>query len=142
LSNINTVTISGRLTRDPELRHTHSGTAVCELGVAVNRSIKDESAETGWRDEASFIDVKVWSGRGEAAARKLSKGSLVFIAGRLEQERWETEAGDKRSKVVIVASSIEGPDFFKSADESRPAPAAPDQKALAGTQAADDDIPF
>lgn len=142
MSNLNQFAISGNLTRDPELRHTNSGHAICQLGVAVNRSRKDDSAESGWVDEASYFDVKVWGGRGEAAARKLSKGSFVTVAGRLEQERWETEDGSKRSKVVLIAHIIEGPDFFKPRSEDNAVASAPDQTSLDGAAAADDDIPF
>src|ERR1044072_7352530 len=113
MSNINSVVVSGNLTRDPELRHTPSGTAVCNLGIAVNRSRKDGDE---WVDEPSFFDVTIFSGRGELAARKLTKGSFVTVSGRLEQQRWTTDDDQKRSKVVIIAQQIEGADFFKKGD--------------------------
>jgi len=135
LSNINTVTISGNLTRDPELRHTKSDTAVCNISVAVNRSVKRDDE---WVEEPSFFDVTVFGGRGEQCAAKCAKGSFVTVSGRLEQQRWETEEGDKRQKVVIIAQQIEGADFFKKRDES-----AASTPAESGTAAAaDDDIPF
>lgn len=137
MSNINTVALTGNLTRDPELRHTNSGTAICQLGLAVNRSVKRDDE---WQDEPSFFEVKIWGGRGEAAANKLSKGSFISLSGRLEQERWETPEGDKRSRVVIVAERIEGQDFFKKSANGG------GQATLneSGTPAAasDDDIPF
>ena len=103
---INTVVISGNLTRDPEVRAIGgSGTQVCELGVAVNERIKNQ--QTGqWEDRPNYFDVTVWSGMGEWAGRSLSKGAGVVIEGRLRYEAWETPEGQKRSKVKIVANSI------------------------------------
>lgn len=132
MSNINTVALSGNLTRDVELRHTPSGTAVANLGLAVNRSRKVDDA---WVDEPSFFEITAFSGRAEQCAKKLSKGSFVFVKGRLEQQRWENDAGEKRSKVVVIVETIEGPDFFKKGDD-----AAQTSTPAAGAQ--DDDIPF
>jgi single-strand DNA-binding protein len=140
VSNINAVALAGNLTRDPELRWTPSGTAVCNLGLAVNRSRKDGDE---WVDVPSFFDITVFAGRGELCARKLSKGDQVFVQGRLEQQRWENQEGEKRSKVVVIAEQVEGPAFFakgnvrETADAQGEATAAP--APAAGQQ---DDIPF
>lgn len=138
---INLVAISGNLTRDPELRHTPGGTAVCELGVANTRNRKDGEE---WVEEVSYFDVTVWAGRGEMCARKLKKGSQVFVEGRLEQQRWEQD-GQNRSKVKIIATKVEGPDFFVKGDVGGDS----GQQALEGQQnetaakaTQDDDIPF
>lgn len=101
--NINTVVISGNLTRDPEMRSLPTGTSVCEIGVAVNDRIKDDTGN--WTDRANFFDVTIWGGMGDWAGRNLRKGSGVTIEGRLRWESWETD-GQKRSKVKIVANSI------------------------------------
>jgi len=145
MSNINTVAVEGNLTRDVELRHTPSGMAVANLGLAVNRSKKNAQTDE-WEDETSFFDITVWGARGETCAKKLTKGSQVFISGRLEQQRWTNDANEPRSKVVIVAERINGPDFFSktsnpiASDET----GAPSQPAESGAPAApaDDDIPF
>jgi len=129
LSNINTVIVSGRLTRDPELKHLPSGTAVCEIGLAVNHSRKDGD---DWVDEPNFFDVSVYAGRGEVLAAKGKKGDSVTVAGRLQQRRWETDEGQKREKVSIVANNVEGELFFRSKDEAAASSSAP----------ASDDIPF
>lgn len=135
MSNVNTVALAGNLTRDPELRHTPNGVAVCNLGLAVNRSRKDGDE---WVDEPSFFDLTVFSGRGELCARKLGKGSQVFVQGRLEQQRWEDkETGANRSKVVIIVEQIEGPDFFKKGGDLPEATAS-----AAPAQGQQDDIPF
>lgn len=101
--NINTVVVSGNLTRDPEHRALPNGTPVCELGLAVNDRIKDDSGN--WTDRANFFDVTVWGGMGDWAHRNLRKGAGVTIEGRLRYEAWEKD-GQKRSKVKIVANSI------------------------------------
>lgn len=100
---INTVVISGNLTRDPEFRSLPNGTPVCELGVAVNERIKDETGN--WTDRPNYFDVTVWGGMGEWAARSLTKGAGVTVEGRLRYESWEKD-GQKRSKVKIVANSL------------------------------------
>lgn len=135
MANINSVTLSGNLTRDPELRTLPSGTELCEFGIAVNESRKTDD---GYEDVPHFFDVKVWGNFGNLCARKLAKGTLVSLSGRLQQERWETEDGSKRSKVVIVARDITSEAFFVKGGEA-PAAAAP---AEAQQSIADDDIPF
>lgn len=143
MSNVNSATISGNLTRDPELRHTPSGYAVANLGVAVNRTRKDKDTQERI-EETSFLDVTVWGGFGELCCRKLRKGDLVTVQGRLEQRSWEADDGTKRSKVEIVADQVDGAGLYRSKDEENtttaPATAAPAQAPLAA--AADDDIPF
>lgn len=96
-------TIVGNLTRDPELRQTPSGTSVCQLGVAVNTSVKVAGQ---WEDKPNFFDVTVWGAQGENCARYLAKGRQVAIDGRLDQRSWETQDGTKRSKVEIVAETV------------------------------------
>lgn len=145
MANINTVAISGNLTRDPELRHTASGTAVVGIGVAVNRSIKDENAEGGYREEVSFFDATVWGNFGELVARKLRKGDHVTVQGRLKQDTWETDGGEKRYKVQIIAEQIDSEGFFRSKDEDNATSAATEstpEAAPAAAAPAKDDIPF
>ena len=97
-TNVNRVVITGNLTRDPELRSTPSGTAVCGLRVAVNTRRKNNS--TGeWEDKPNYFDVTVWGAQGENCAKYLSKGRGVAIDGRLEWREWETPEGTKRQAV-------------------------------------------
>ena len=100
---INNVALVGRLTRDAELKYTNSGTAVCKISLAVNRSVKRGE---NWEDEASFFDVTVWGRRGEALAQYLQKGTRIAVAGSLQQDRWEKD-GQKFSRVGINAQSIQ-----------------------------------
>ena len=144
MSNINTVALSGNLTRDPELRHTPSGFAIAKLGIAVNKSKKNPDGD-GYIEEGHFFDVDVLGNFGELVARKLRKGDLITVQGELEYQSWESEGG-KRSKVSVLARSIDGQGMFRSKDEeSSPAgveaganPSTPDAAATP----AEDDIPF
>ena len=109
---INRVVISGNLTRDPELRATGSGMNVLKLGVAVNDRRKNQ--QTGeWEDVPNFIDVTVFGARAEALSRFLSKGSKVAIEGKLRWSQWESQAGEKRSKLEVIADEVE---FLSSRD--------------------------
>jgi single-strand DNA-binding protein len=113
-SNVNVVVITGNLTRDPELRHTGGGTAVCELRVAVNSRRKN--GQTGeWVDKPNYFDVTVWGAQGENCATYLSKGRPVAIEGRLDWREWEAKDGGKRQAVSIVANTVQ---FLGSRDGS------------------------
>src|SRR5437762_13333754 len=105
-SNINRVVLTGNLTSDPELRSLPSGTSVCKLRVACNTRRKD--GPTGeWVDKPNYFDVTVWGAQGENCARYLSKGRPVAIDGRLEWREWESEQGNKRQSVDIVADAVQ-----------------------------------
>lgn len=105
-SNVNVVVITGNLTRDPELRHIGgSGTAVCELRVAVNSRRKDQSGN--WVDKPNYFDVVVWGAQGENCATYLSKGRPVAVEGRLDWREWEAKDGSKRQAVSIVANTVQ-----------------------------------
>lgn len=100
---LNKVIITGNLTRSPHLRYTPNGTAVAELGLASNRRFKQGDE---LKEEVCFIDVVAFGRQAETAAQYLDKGRSVTIDGRLQQRRWETEDGQKRSKHEIVADQI------------------------------------
>src|SRR5580700_6038722 len=105
MSNGNTVTIIGNITRDPELRFTPSGQATATFGLAVNRRWQNRQTQE-WEEATSFFDVVCWREMAENAAESLSKGARVIVTGRLDQRSWETPDGDKRSKVEVVADEI------------------------------------
>jgi len=139
--NINVVVVVGNLTRDPELRHTPSGTAVCSLRIAVNTTRKDETGQ--WVDKPNYFDVTVWGQQGENCAQYLSKGRPVAVDGRLEWREWEQD-GNKRQAVEIVADSVQ---FLGGRQDGEGAPAyVPAGAAATGddfpSSPADDDIPF
>ena len=104
MRNLNAVTLTGNLTRDPELRQTPNGVSVADLGLAVNESVKGPNGE--WTERANFFNVTVWGGQAESCARYLSKGRPVAITGRLRWESWEKD-GEKRSMVKVVADQVQ-----------------------------------
>ncbi|MCX6519841.1 MAG: single-stranded DNA-binding protein [Actinobacteria bacterium] len=99
----NTVTIVGNLTRDPELRFTTGGKGIASFGLAVNRRYQQNGE---WQEKVSFFNVSAWDQLGENAAASLTKGSRVIVTGRLEQREYETQQGEKRNVVEIVADEI------------------------------------
>ena len=101
----NSVTLVGNVTRDPELRFTPSGQAVATFGLAVNRRWQNRQSSE-WEEQTSFFDVKCWAQMAENVGESLHRGARVIVSGRLEQRSWETEQGDKRSKVEVVADEI------------------------------------
>jgi len=144
MANINRVVLVGNLTKDPELRHTPSGTAVCQLRIAVNSRRRDESGQ--WVDKPNYFDVSIFGNQAESSAQYLSKGRPVGIDGRLDWREWEAQDGSKRQAVQIIAESVQ---FLGSRGDAEggggnqfvPAGAAAETTADF-PQAADDDIPF
>ena len=106
MANLNKVFLMGNLTRNPELRYTRGGVAVCEIGMAVNRKSKDRNG-TEYND-ACFVDVVVWDKVAESCTRHLEKGSALFIEGRLIFEQWEDRnGGGKRSRLRVNAERVQ-----------------------------------
>lgn len=102
---INTVTVSGNLTRDPEVRHTPSGMPIVSLAIAYNERRKNQ--QTGdFEDHAHFFDITVFGKFGEAVARDLGKGDPIVVSGQLEQRRWQDQQGNNRSAVSIIARDV------------------------------------
>ncbi len=114
----NATTITGNLTREPEVRYTREGQANTLLGVAVNRRWQHRETHE-WEESTSFFDVICWRDLAENVALSLTKGMRVMVTGRLEQRTWESEEGERRSKVEIVAEEV-GPSLrFATADVHR-----------------------
>ncbi|HUT88515.1 MAG TPA: single-stranded DNA-binding protein [Thermoguttaceae bacterium] len=105
MASYNRVILVGNLTRDPELRYIPSGTAVAEVGLAVNDRRKNASGE--WVEETTFVDVTLWARTAEVASEYLSKGSPVLIEGRLKLDTWQTNDGQKRSKLKVVCERMQ-----------------------------------
>jgi single-strand DNA-binding protein len=102
---ITTTTITGNLTRDPEIRYTRDGQATTSLSVAVNRRWQNRQTEE-WEESTSFFDIVCWRDLAENVALSLTKGARVVVTGHLEERRWETEDGETRTKVELVAEEI------------------------------------
>jgi single-strand DNA-binding protein len=143
-ANINRVVLVGNLTRDPELRHTPSGTAVCSLRIAVNSRRRDESGQ--WVDKPNYFSVSVFGNQAESCSQYLSKGRPVAIDGRLDWREWQAQDGAKREAVEIVAESVQflggrGDDAGGGGNQFVPASATADAGDFASAPT-DDDIPF
>lgn len=105
MANGNTVELVGNITRDPELRFTPSGAAVANFGLAVNRRWQNKQTNE-WEEQVSFFDIVCWRELAENVSESLTKGTRIMVTGRLDQRSWETDNGDKRSKVEVVADEI------------------------------------
>jgi len=149
MASFNRVILVGNVTRDIELKYTGSGTAVTDIGMAVNDRRKNQSGE--WIEETTFVDVTLWARTAEVASEYLSKGSSVLIEGRLKLDTWETD-GQKKSKLRVVGERMQmlgsrggggggggggGDKSFDDSQYSQPAPAA-----QAPAAPPEDDIPF
>ena len=149
MASFNKVILLGNLTRDPEVRYTPKGTAVTELGMAVNRVYTAENGEK--REDTTFVDVTLWGRTAEIAGEYLKKGRPVFIEGRLQLDTWDDkQSGQKRSKLKVVGEGLQllggrpGGGGGGGADEeggSRSSRPAPPPKAAA-SEPDDDEIPF
>src|SRR3954467_3471907 len=153
MASFNKVILLGNLTRDPEVRYTPKGTAVTELGMAVNRVYTAENGEK--REDTTFVDVTLWGRTAEIAGEYLKKGRPVFIEGRLQLDTWDDkQSGQKRSKLKVVGEGLQllggrpgggggggggGEEEGGSRPSSRP---APPPKASAPSAPDDDEIPF
>ncbi len=102
---MNIVAIKGNLTREPELRHTPSGLAVCDCGIALNERFKNAACEI--REKVHFFEFTVWGKQAESLAEYMGKGSPVIVEGSLQLDQLETEQKEKRSKVTIRANRVE-----------------------------------
>jgi single-strand DNA-binding protein len=106
MANLNKVMLMGNLTRDPEVRYTPKGTAVAELGLAINRVYTADNNEK--REETTFVDVTLWGRTAEIAGEYLKKGRPVFIEGRLQLDTWDDkQTGQKRSKLKVVGEAMQ-----------------------------------
>jgi single-strand DNA-binding protein len=149
-ASFNKVILVGNLTRDPEIRYTPKGSAVCDLGLAVNRVYNTESGEK--REEVTFIDVVLWARLAEIAGEYLKKGRPVLIEGRLQLDSWDDkQSGQKRSKLRVVGETLQllgsrpssGGGGVEEGEQSRPASRpAPPPKSPAPAEPDDDEIPF
>ena len=155
MASFNKVILLGNLTRDPEVRYTPKGSAVCDLGLAVNRAYTLDNGEK--REEVTYVDVVLWARLAEIAGEYLKKGRPVFIEGRLQLDTWDDkQTGQKRSKMRVIGETMQllgsrpagsGGGGESGGEDERPAratgqPAAPPPKAATAADPDDDEIPF
>jgi len=139
MPNINTVILAGRLTRDPELRYTPAGTAVCRLGLAATRYFKGRDGEK--KEETLFVDVTVWEKTAEYCGQRLKQGRPVLVEGQLRLNSWEDKAtGQKRSKIEIHGVRVQELDW--SEDRGGAQPRLEPESRPAEEPMPEDDIPF
>jgi single-strand DNA-binding protein len=138
MANFNRAFLMGNLTRDPELRYLPNGSAVANLRLAINRTYKSQTGEM--KEEVTFVGVVVWGKQAEASAEYLSKGSPIFVEGRLQSRQWETDDGQKRSVLEVVADRVQ----FLGRKRSDEGSSSAEESAAPAPQSAssEDDIPF
>lgn len=120
MATLNKVFLIGNLTRDPELRYIPSGSAVATFTIGVNRVYKTQTGEK--KEQASFIRIVVWGRRAEVCGEYLKKGGPVFVEGRLQSRDWQTQDGQKRNTVEVIADNIQ---FLRGGDRQGAPAAAP-----------------
>lgn len=159
MANLNKVMLIGNLTRDPELRHTPSGKTVSEIGLAINRTWTNDQGQK--QEDTTFVDVTLWGRQAEVVQQYVTKGSPIYIEGRLQLDSWDDkETGKKRSKLRVIAENFqflsgkpgttgggsseysERPQASSSAPQQRSSPPQGASAAPADDFQEDDDIPF
>ena len=113
MASFNKVILIGNLTRDPELRVTGTGLSICKLGLAVNRSYTSKDGES--KDETTYVDVDAFGKQAEILGKYMQKGRPIMIEGRLKLDQWESNDGQKRSKLGVVLESFQ---FIGSRDDN------------------------
>lgn len=160
MANLNKVMLIGNLTRDPELRHTPKGTAVSEISLAINRKWTNEQGQK--QEETTFVEVTLWGRQAEVVQQYVTKGSPIYIEGRLQLDSWDDkESGKKRTKLRVIGESFEflsnksgatgggspqgggnGGGNYSPAPQQRSGPPQGASAAPADDFQEDDDIPF
>lgn len=116
MANLNRVFLIGRLVADPQLSHTNSGLPFSRFRIAVNNPYRDKNGN--WQEDTIFIDIVLWGDAADRAVSKFNKGSRVLVEGSLRQSNWETEKGEKRSRIEVRANRVVGLDRRKGQNES------------------------
>ena len=133
LPDLNHVMIAGRMTRDPELRYTPSGTAVCNFSIAASRKYRTKDGEQ--KEDVVFVNVECWGKTAEYVGENFKKGRAILVEGRLKSDKWETKDGEKRNALEVTADRVQSMQWD---DDGGKANEKPQQQAAAP----EDDIPF
>ena len=130
MPNLNQVNLIGNITRDIETRYTPSGTAISEIGLAINRSWKNDRGEK--QEETTFVDVTLWARMAEIASQYSRKGDPLFVSGRLHLDTWDDkQTGQKRSKLKVIGEQIQ----LLASRQQAPAASPPQRQAPPPRQA-------
>jgi len=115
MANLNKVFLIGRLVADPQLQHTNSGTPFTRFRIAVNRPYRDRNGN--WQEDTLFIDVVVWGEAADRAVSRFNKGTRILVEGSLRQSSWETESGERRSRIEVRAERVTALDPRREVEE-------------------------
>ena len=147
MASFNKVMLLGNLTRDPEVKYTPKGSAVADIGLAVNRTYTTDGGEK--REETTFVDVTMWGRQAEIAGEYLKKGRPIFVEGRLQLDTWDDkQTGQKRSKLKVVGENLQllggrdGAEGGGGGGSRSSGGKSSGKSAPAAEEPADDDIPF
>lgn len=154
MSSFNKVILLGRLTRDPELRVTPNGNNICKFSIAVSRKFK--AGDGSMKEEVTFVEIDAFGRQAELIAKFFSKGKPIFVEGRLKLDQWESQAGEKRSKLSVVLENFQfiggkedASEFSESSGYESASPASRSSYSMAkapsssiSEEAFDDDVPF
>ena len=162
MANFNKVYLMGNLTREPELRVTPGGLSICKFGLAVNRAYTDR--EGNKKEETTFVDIDSFGKQAELISKYMTKGKPIFVEGRLRLDQWETNTGEKRSRMVVVLDNFQflgGRDGNVGSGDYQPAndtgghsgdsarniernspPSPPDAKPASASDDVEEDVPF
>ena len=131
---MNTTTQTGNLTRDPEMKFLNGGQASCRFSIAVNRRWQNKQTNE-WEERTSFFDIQAYGTLAENVGNSLRSGTRVTVTGRLEQRSWETDKGEKRSVVEIVADDVAASLAYATVDVAKtPRPSTPGRSPMASTE--------
>jgi single-strand DNA-binding protein len=136
---LNKVFLIGRLTRDPEIRFLPSGSQITSFSIAVNRAYKTKDSDE-WKEETYYIDIDTFGYLAERLGKQLSKGTQILVEGSLRQDRWETQTGEKRSKIKVVADKVSLLSGKGTQKEEEVPP--PEAKEPIEDFSSDEDVPF
>lgn len=136
MASLNKVVLIGNLTRDPELRYIPSGTAICTFGLAMNERYKQGEE---WKEKPIFVDINVWGKQGENCSEYLAKGRQVCVEGKLNFSQWQTDDGQKRSKLDVTADRVV---FLGSRGDSAGSGGGSARASAPASSSGEEDVPF
>ena len=143
MASFNKVILMGNLTRDPELRVTNTGLSICKLSLAVNRTYTTKEGDS--KDETTYVDIDSFGKQAETLSKYLQKGRPIMVEGRLKLDQWETNEGQKRSKLAVVLENFQfigGRDTSASTSDSSPSASEAQAPQVDEGNGFDEDVPF
>jgi single-strand DNA-binding protein len=141
LGHLNKVFLMGRMTRDPEIKYTTTGSQVCSFSIAVSKRYRDKQGN--WQEDTSFVDIVLWGQQAENISQRGKKGYAVLVEGKLKSSRWEDQSGAKRSKLEVYAEYVQILEKTSTGSDAEPHEESnADSSPPYSNQADDDELPF